>query len=39
MQVTDYISKTLVRLPLYFDMKEEELQQIIRIVLSYWEVK
>lgn len=39
MQVTDHISKTLVRLPLYFDMKEEELQRIIRIVLSYWEVK
>lgn len=34
--VTDRVSDTLVRLPLYFDMTDDDLNKIINVSLSFW---
>ena len=34
--VTNKVSDTLVRLPLYFDMTDDELNKVISVVLSFW---
>lgn len=39
MEVTNKISDTLVRLPLYFDMTEEELNQVIYVAQNFWSQK
>ncbi len=36
MTVTDHISETLVRLPLYFDMTDTDLDKVIETVLRFW---
>ncbi len=36
MDITNNISDTLVRLPLYYDIKEEEIDKIISTVMNFW---
>lgn len=36
MEVTNKISDTLVRLPMYYDMTEEDLEKIIKTTLDFW---
>ena len=36
MKITDKVSETLVRLPLYFDITEEELNTVIKKTLEFW---
>lgn len=36
MEVTNKISDTLVRLPMYYDMKEEDLEKVIKTTLDFW---
>ncbi len=39
MDVTDKVSETLVRLPLFFDMQEEQIEKVINTCLKFWDKK
>ena len=36
MNITNNISDTLVRLPMYYDIKEEDINKIISVVTNFW---
>lgn len=36
MEITNRVSDTLVRLPMFYDLNNEEIQQIIDTVLNFW---
>lgn len=36
MEITNHISDTLVRLPMYYDITDEDLQKVIDSVLDFW---
>lgn len=36
MNITNKVSETLVRLPLYYDLSAEEQNKIIKTVLKFW---
>lgn len=36
MDVTNKISDTLVRLPMYYDITDEDLEKVIKTILSFW---
>lgn len=36
MEITDKISDTLVRLPVFYDLNDQQIEQIIETVLNFW---